>query len=263
MSGLSDSQSAFVSALREPGQAPPEPIAWHGAQAPLKRFNVYRNNVYAGLIGVLEARYPAVQRLVGEEFFKAMARMFIDQSPPASPVLLQYGGGVPEFLSGFAPLADEPYLADVARLEWAMHRARHAADSAPLRAGDLAALAGHDAANLRLRLASAASLVVSVYPVFSIWRANASPDQCAGPMTFSGAESVLVTRPVLVPEAIRLPEGYTEFIAALLAGERLSTAAGSACTAVPDFALHRAIALLITQKAVVAATVQSHQEQSP
>lgn len=260
MSGLSDSQSAFAAALREPGQAPPKPIAWHEAQAPQKRFNVYRNNVFAGLIGVLEARYPAVQRLVGEEFFKAMARMFIDQSPLATPVLLQYGGGVPEFLSGFAPVADEPYLADVARLEWAMHRARHAADSVPLRAGDLAALAGRDAENLRLRLAPAVSLVVSPYPVFSIWRANASPDQCTGHMTFAGAESVLVTRPVLAPEAVRLPEGYTEFIAALLSGETLSAAAGSACTVAPDFALNRAIALLIAQKTVVSATVQPDQE---
>ena len=67
MSRLSDLQTAFVAGLLKP-EAPP-PVDVHGptATVPVKRYNVYRNNLVASLIQVLEARYPVVLRLVGDD----------------------------------------------------------------------------------------------------------------------------------------------------------------------------------------------------
>lgn len=255
MSSFAESQAEFATALREPDHRPPKQIVQPGGRAPVRRFNVYRNNVYAGLIGVIEARFPAVQRLVGDEFFKAMARVFVDKAPPTSPVLLEYGHAFPDFIARFAPVADEPYLADIARLEWHLHEARNAADGVALGAEGLAAFED-DAAHLLLRLAPTVSLVVSVYPVFSLWRANVSEMSAGEALLVSGAESVLITRPDLTPEAIRLPAGGAEFIAALLAGEPLGFAAAAATAAAPEFPLHRMLALLIAQKAIASASVQ-------
>ncbi len=256
MTSLEQSQSAFAAALRDPTQAPPSSIAQRTAQASTRRFNVYRNNVFAGLIGVLEARYPAVQRLLGDEFFKAMARIFIDLHPPRSPVLIEYGSDLPEFLRTFEPAADEPYLPDVARLEWHIHRARHAADSAPLEASHLVQLDELSAASLMVRLPPAVSVVTSEYPIFSLWRANASAGLPNGQQTFSGAEFVLVTRPGLVAEAVRIPKGSAVFIAALMDRKPLGAAIAVALAADPDFPLHRTIALLIAQKAIASVTTQ-------
>lgn len=255
MTSFAESQANFAAALRDPMEPPPGQIVRPGGRPPLRRFNVYRNNVYAGLIGVLEARFPAVQRLVGDEFFRAMARIFVDQAPPVSPVLLAYGGAFPEFIAAFGPTADEVYLADVARLEWRLHEARNAADSTALQPADLAAFE-RDAPNICLALTPSASLVTSPYPVFSIWRANAGDVADDEPQSFSGAESVLVTRPDLTPEAIRLPAGGAEFIAALMAGEPLGMAAAAARAVAPDLPLPRMVALLIAQNAIANATVQ-------
>jgi hypothetical protein len=248
MTGFENGQDAFVAALRDPTRTLPAGISKNTASR--RRFNVYRNNVYAGLISVLEARYPAVQRIVGDEFFRAMARVFVDRSPPRSPVLLDYGAGFSEFVASFEPVADVPYLTCVASLEWKMHIARHAADSGAIPVGDLAAY-GETATELKVRLAPAVSLLVSDFPVFALWRANTIDPAATGPITVSGAESVLVSRPFLAPEAVRIPRACAVFIAALLNDETLGAATTRALDVQPDFPLNRALALLVAQKAIV------------
>jgi hypothetical protein len=255
MTSFEQGQSAFAATLRDPDRAPPAFLVRSNGSVPKRRFNVYRNNVYAGLIGVLQARFPAVQRLVGEEFFKAMARIFIEQSPPRTPVLIEYGAAFPEFLSTFEPVAEEPYLPDVAHLEWRMHVARNAADCDVLPPYELADIDDRDAAEIRLTFAPSVSLVSSIYPVFSLWRANAFDAPETEAQTFSGSESVLVTRPYLVAEAVRLPAGCAEFVATLVAGGTFGAAVNAAHAAAPDFPPHRAMALLIAQKAIASASL--------
>jgi hypothetical protein len=131
------------------------------------RFAVHRNNVYAGLVGVLQARYPVIERLVGEEFFGAAAQAFITASPPSSPVLLVYGEGFAAFLAGFEPAACLPYLPDVARLEWLRHAAFHAADCLPLTAADLAPAAGREE-ELIFEVHPSLGLISSPFPALSI-----------------------------------------------------------------------------------------------
>lgn len=250
MTGFEMDQRAFAAALRDPALSPPSSVMAPDPRALARRFNVYRNSIYAGLVGVLEARYPAVQRLVGDEFFRAMARIFVDAMPPASPVLLDYGAGFPEFLAEFDAVADEPYLPDVARLEWTMHRARHAEDLAPVGASAIAAAARGDASALRLRFAPSVAVLTSAYPVFSLWRANVAPPAAPGPAEFSGAECVLVTRPSLAAEALRIPRGAAVLVMALLDGETLGAAAAQALAVDANLALDQALALLIAQRAI-------------
>ena len=63
----------------------PAPVSRRAGGVPSRRFGVYRNNVYASLIDVLAGRFPVVARLVGEEFFRAMARAYVEQSRRARP----------------------------------------------------------------------------------------------------------------------------------------------------------------------------------
>lgn len=259
-------ESAFTAALHEPGAQPPAPITRHaGGNPPTRRFNVYRNNVYAGLIGVLEARFPATQRLVGEEFFRAAARLHIEADPPRSPVLIAYGNSFPDFLASFEPAADVPYLADVARLEWLIHCAAHAADIAPVTAEELGGIPPQDLPSLKLVLAPAVGLLASPYPVFSLWRANTSPETESGAMTFSGAEDVLVTRPALEVEVVRLAPGQQAFIAALGNGDWLGIAFEAGNAAASEFRFDITLALLLRSGAIRAFTSDNgnSQEISP
>ena len=130
--------SAFAAALGEPSASPPAMTRGRLGAPDARRFSVYRNNVAVGLIGALEARYPASRRIAGDDVFRAIARAFVAARKPRSPVMIAYGEDFPEFVAGCAGVA--PCLADVARLENAWVEAYHAADAAAATIGDLAEL---------------------------------------------------------------------------------------------------------------------------
>ena len=120
-------QDDFARALLDPAQ--PAPPA----------FAVYRNTVMKGCIDALQANYPAVAKLVGEEWFRAAAAVYVRDHLPRTPMLLEYGAGFADFLARFEPAAELPYLPAVARLDRFWTEAHAAADEPPL---DARALAG-------------------------------------------------------------------------------------------------------------------------
>src|SRR5205807_2161977 len=129
---LAERQRTFSAALLDSDlPAPPGLLGPDGEPSP-RRFSVYRNNVVVGLVEALKANYPAVCRIVGEDFFGAMARDYVVARPPTSPILLDYGGDFAAFIAGFEPTANLPYLADVARFERAWSEAYHACEACAL-----------------------------------------------------------------------------------------------------------------------------------
>ena len=190
-------QQEMVKAIMNPEAPVPDRIASVSAAQRIKRFNVYRNNVHASISRALAARFPVVERLVGEDFFAAMARAFIIQRPPASPVLAEYGAHFAEFLEAFDPVADLPYLPDVARLEWARNIAYHAADSSAASLESLTRIPPDALAQTRLTLHPATRWVASDYPIVSIWRTNTHDATVARVGPEAGNELALVTRPAL------------------------------------------------------------------
>jgi len=107
---LAEQQAAFAIALLDAQQPLPTGLQGPDGQPSARRFAVYRNNVVVGLVETLKAAYPAILRLVGEEFFVAMARMYVRAEPPASPIMLDYGAGFPRFIGQFEPATALPYL---------------------------------------------------------------------------------------------------------------------------------------------------------
>ncbi|MGE0699817.1 MAG: DUF2063 domain-containing protein [Hyphomicrobiaceae bacterium] len=224
-------QSAFARALVNPDADAPEAIvAASGAQR-AKRFNVYRNNVFASLAAALAARFPVVERLVGPEFFAATALAFARRHPPRSPVLAMYGGAFADFLATFEPAGELHYLPDVARLEWARNLAYHAADAPALDIAALAAVAPDETASVRLVPHPAARLVTSPYPIVSIWATN-THDEDVEPIGVKAAgECALVTRPGLDVLVTPLPPADAVLVEAILKGMALGEAVAQASDA--------------------------------
>lgn len=131
----------------------------------------YRGNAAAAAVRTLAASHPTLAALVGDESFAALARHHWQAEPPQRGDLGLWGEGLADFVAGRASLADEPYLPDCARLDWAVHRATRAADAAPQPAS-LQRLADDDPARLRLQLAPGAALVASAFPIASVWHAH-------------------------------------------------------------------------------------------
>src|ERR1700751_4358307 len=128
----------FATGLTDPTCPTPDGVTGPGGKGAVKRYNVYRNNVTVSLIDSLAAIYPAVQRITGTEFFRAMARFHVRASPPTSPLLFEYGRDFPAFIESYEFPQDMPWLADVARIERAWLDAYHAAEAPPLPAATLA-----------------------------------------------------------------------------------------------------------------------------
>lgn len=219
-----------------------------------RRFFVHRNNVKASLGAALAARFPVVLRLVGVEFFRAMAVVFVERHPPRSPVLAAYGAGFADFLDGFEPVADLPYLADVARLEWARHLAWHAADAPAISIEELTTVAPNRLDSVRLRLHPAATVVVSIWPVISIWTTNILDEEIKPIGPDQTGESALVTRPGLEIFVNALPPGTGLLFEALSAGIALGEAVAQAERAA-GFDTAAALSLLFRSGAVTSLAV--------
>lgn len=244
-------QSEFARALLDPDLPPPDAVTAYTARQPHKRFAVYRNNVVVSLINALQAKFPATERIVGSDFFAAMARVFVIAHPPRSKLLHTYGDDFGEFIATFEPAAAVPYLADVARLEAARTRAYHAADAEPLGPADFSALDPDKIAFLRLTMHPSLQILRSHHPVVTIWAMNAG-DIELGPVDDDSAEDALVLRPRLEVQVRSLPPGGAAFMQALADGFTLGDAAGRASADDPRFDLTESVAGLIGSGAAVA-----------
>lgn len=208
-----------------------------------RRFAIYRNNVHRGLGDALAAAYPVVQRLVGDEFFRATARAFFLGEPRRAPSLALYGEGFADFLADFTPAQSLPYLADLARLERAWLEAFHAADADPLSPSALRE-AGDGLSSLRLVPHPATRLITSPYPIVSIWQANR--DERAAPAAIAArSEAALITRPGYEVSVTPLNRGAALFAASLFAGTPAGSAAEQAMAALGDFNIAAAFSTLL------------------
>lgn len=245
----SATQSRFAEALLDRAKPVPQGLtSWTGA-SPSKRYGVYRNNVATGLARALAARFPITEKIVGEEFFTAMAREFVLSHPPSSPVLLHYGEDFADFVASFPPAASLPYLRDVVRLENAHIRAYHARDTAPIEAEALSRISADRLGGLTFIFHPSASIVRSAYPIVTIWSMN-SGEQPLAPIMEWHREDALVTRPELTVFTRKIEPGTAIFLLALMGGEMLGEAFESALAADPAFDLGRNLADLMRSGAV-------------
>ena len=198
--------------------------------APEQRLAVYRNTFDANLANALRLSYPAVHRLVGAEFFEAAARTFAHELPPRNAYLDEYGAEFPEFLARFPPAATLAYLPDVARLEWAVNRALHASDAAPLDVQRLADLDPVDHARIRFAADPSITLLSAAYPADAIWRAVLAQDDAAlGAIDLAaGPVWLQVHRRATGVEVTHIDERAWRFSDALFAGQPLGAALESA-----------------------------------
>ena len=227
----------FGEALWDPdGGTPAGIIGPDGHEAP-RRFNVYRNNVIVSLTEAVGQNYPAIMNLLGDEYFNALARAFVIQHPPKSPVLIWYGSEFADFIEAFPPLAAYPYLADVARLEWAWLQAYHAADETPLDPAALSALPLEAVGTAQFTKHPAASLIASKWPVWDLVRANRFDPEAVEGIDLNISQSVLITRPELDVELVLLRPGGDVFLTSLLDGAPLGEAAAHAQSEETEFSL--------------------------
>ena len=237
-------QSQFQAGLLDATVPAPDGLSNpDGAQA-TKRYDVYRNNVTVSLADALEAAFPVIRKLVGDDFFRAMAGIYLRENPPRDPLMMFYGDTMPFFLERFAPAQSLKYLPDVARLELAMRVSYHAADADPISGDKLSALSPDRLMATRFTLAPAVQIRTSPHPIHAIYLANTRTD---APKPVWHPEAVLVTRPRFDPIPHLISAETATFVTSLRAGDAL----GVAMTKAGDtLDLGAALGLLMSQNAI-------------
>lgn len=189
-------------------------------------FAVYRNTVMKGCIDALQANYPSVARLVGNEWLRAAAAVFVRTNLPRLPMLLDYGAGFADFLDAFPPAAELPYLSGVARLDRFWTEAHTARDEAPVDPAMVARLRQAELARTVLRPhASARWVWFDAQPIVTIWRRNRAPCEDDAAETEWRGEGVLVVRSEGAVENVDLDPAGCAFLDACASGRTLSDAA--------------------------------------
>ena len=142
----------------------------------IKQIEIYRNSIFGGLTAALKEIFPVCCKLVGDDFFDFMATQYIYLNRSISPDLSNYGESLSDFISSFKAADPLPYLSDVARLEWAYHRAFHSADHDGLKISKLNKLTAAQQLDLVFHAPPDSTLISSAYPIHKIWNANQKTD---------------------------------------------------------------------------------------
>ena len=211
-----------------------------------KRFAVYRNNVFVSLVEALKARFPAIRNAVGGEFFDAMARDYAGSYVPTSPLMMEYGDNFPNFIDDFAPLADYPWMGDLARLEKAITESYHAANAFPLAPEAFAQITPEQLADLRFDLHPAIFIVPSTHPVVTLWHMNTGKIDPAA-IDDGTAETAIIHRPEWMVDVKAISTAGGVFLSSLWHGITLGEAASSAIALDPYFNLTYHLHLLIAE----------------
>ena len=191
------------------------------------RLGIYANHFRITLIDALATTFPVIRQLVGNAFFQAVARRYVREAPPAHPCLFEYGGGFPAFLERLPEARSLAYLADVARLEWAINEAWHApgAPAVDAAAGSIAA----NFSDLSLRLHPSCRLVASPFSVDRIWQVHQKAcSECDTVDLSAGGVRLLVHRREGEVGWIHVAEADFAFLSGLVMGASLQGAHASA-----------------------------------
>ncbi len=220
-------QSDFARAVVDADTPYPDVLSAPVGSSVLRRFNVYRNNVTVSLVESLTEAFPVIAKLVGDAFFAAMAREFILEHPPTSPIMALYGDAFPAWLSRFSPVSNLPYLGEVAQIEQARREAYHSSDQTPFDPALLAGLTPDQLGNLRFGIHPSVRILGTTYPALAIWARNSNEV----PLVDAPVGPVLITRPFWSLQMCAAPHGTIQTLEALSGGSKLGDALPETSTA--------------------------------
>ncbi len=236
MSDLARFQKTFAGALLSPGDVhAPDAIDAIGDRTRRDLgFTVYRNNVFHSLTVALKETFPAVLRLVGDDFFNYAAHEYILAQPPTQAALRDFGRKFPQFLVQFEPSRHLAYLPDVAKVELAWLDAYHADDRDALDLSALASVPEDRLESVVFRLHPSVSLMSSKYPAHAIWRTNRDDDVVQPVNLEAGGEAIVIVRADGAVVTRAADTGEFAFLTAIERGAAFGAAAEAATAAASD-----------------------------
>ncbi|MBA5689445.1 MNIO family bufferin maturase [Rugamonas apoptosis] len=243
-------QGEFAAALFDPAQEATVQARFRAGQDG-RRFGLYRGNLTATWDKTLANAYPVIRMLVGEEFFGGLSRAYGLAEPSGSADLNRFGARFATFLAGFPHAAQLPYLPDLARLEWAMHRAHYAPAAEAVTAAQLAALSPERLETSTMTLHPACSLHASPWAVVPLWLAHQPGAGQDFPDEMEQASYGIVLRPQWQTRLLPLSPAAHAALAQLAAGATFGAALDAAFGLDEAFDIGGQLGLWLEQHVIV------------
>lgn len=224
MASLRETQLAFADAVLFDDPSRITELLRGGAFSPIERIGIYRNNTRLGFLATMEAMFPVVRQLGGDDWFAGIARRYQQRHPSRSGNLHCIGERFSDFLAAEQETPD--YFADVAALEWAYQEVMVAADAATLDLATLSEVSPDRYSALRLQVHPATRLVAAHYPILQLWQAHRDSDANAdlSVIDMNVSQRVLVFRRDTHVELRALPLAEFALLDALTRGASLEEA---------------------------------------
>lgn len=248
---LAARQQGFAGALLNPLAHPQAPADFKGDHV-LHRLALYRGHLTATWQSALSHAYPVVRQLVGDEFFGGLSRAYGKQYASASGDLNLFGAAFAPFLADFGPTAPLPYLPDMARLEWALHRAHFARDQPALQLDQISRLGPARLATMRMQMHSACCLLASGSAILPLWLAHQGEGGHAFPENMQAASYCMVVRPAWKARVVELSHAAWAMLSALEAGAAFGDALGNAFDIDAGFDIGQQLRSWLDDAAIVA-----------
>lgn len=189
------------------------------------RLGIHQSNFHITVTRAMQGTFKAVSRLVGDEYFAALVRAFVQEEPPQLSTLSRYGGSFAQFLRGFAPVQkDLPWLAPVAQLDWAWFAAYGADDTAALSAAELEGVPPEVLPARAPGLHGSLTLLRFSVPAYSIWRTNIEDENVRRVPLSKGREWAMVWRQDMQVRHVSLSQAEYAFLDAVGGGRALAEA---------------------------------------
>jgi len=248
--GLHDFQQSLSHyLLQSPNKAVTDPLAeWMQDPEYSDNFSIYKNNFFMSLIEVLGEAFPTLKKLVGEEFFTAMAKIYIAENPPQSACLINYGDSLPNFLATFKPCAQLGYLPDVARLECLQNQVYYANETAALCVEALQALTSEVLSTASVCFKNTCVFFQSRYAVYAIWEQNQAEQASDERVDSERSQSVLIIRDKLTIKTLEISHAIFNFLSLLEKQHDLGESLAATANRYDDFDPAQAVALLFEQQ---------------
>ncbi len=136
-----------------------------------ERVSIYANAYWSRLVEVLATDYPALQGILGEEDFTELGNAYIAAYPSTYFSLRWFGRSLATFLATQQPWQAQPWLAELAAVEWAFVDAFNAAEAEIVTASDIQALAPQDWPGLSFRFHPSVACLDLHWCVMAQWQA--------------------------------------------------------------------------------------------
>lgn len=139
------------------------------------RLGIYAAMYHARLRDVLASDFERTEAVLGPETFTEAARRYIAARPSTHPSVRHFGGRFAAFLDAAPPPGAPPWLADLARLEWARVEVFDAPDAEPVGRDALAGVPAEAWPGLTLAAIPALVVVESGWPIDLAWKGEPVP----------------------------------------------------------------------------------------